>query len=132
MAETTHLYDDFALKMTRGDEVKLSLAVTKTQGGVTSAQDLTGGVVWVTGKRSLNDANTAAVIRLNSSALGGVEILSAAAGTAEATIAEGLTEDLPTTLQGVPLCVDCVWVDDAGKSHTFQKGRLTIYPDAEL
>lgn len=128
MAETTHMWDDFALVMTRGDLRELALTVTKHQGGIASAQDLTGATVWVTGKQELSDLDIAAVFQLNSGELGGVEILDAVAGTVQATLEPEHTTGLPD--MKTVLKVDCCWVDADGKPRTFQKGTITVYPDA--
>jgi hypothetical protein len=130
MAETSHQYDDFELDLTRGDDVTLTLTVTKHILGVESAQDLTGAVVWVTGKRDLGDADEDAVFQLNSDDLGGVTITSAAAGLASADLMPEHTEDL--TDQKTTLWVDCAFVDAAGKRRTFQTGKLHVYRDATI
>lgn len=127
MAETTHKGNDFSLSATRGDEIKLDLAVKRTVGGTESAQDLTGGVVYVTGKLKLEDPDSAAVFKLHSGEAGGVEIEDAEAGIAVATIVSAKTAGLPA--YATVLRVDCVWVDPLGAEHTFQSGVLTIYPD---
>ena len=127
MSETSHKWNDFALDWTRGRTLQLNLAVTKTQSGTTSAQDLTGGSLYVTGKRWLSDVDDDAVFRLT---IGdGVEVLSAAGGTARATIPAAATAGLPD--DPTALFVDCVWVGADGKPYSFQKGTLTVYGSAE-
>lgn len=131
MAETSHLWDDFALAWTRGREYRLDLTVTATpHGGSEGAQNLTGGTIYVTGKRWLSDADADAIFRLNTDDLGGVSVLSASAGTARATIPASATADLPD--EATPIYVDCVWVDSSGKPYSFQKGTITFYGSAEL
>ncbi|MCC2672245.1 MAG: hypothetical protein K0Q72_4717 [Armatimonadetes bacterium] len=128
MAETTHEFRDFALKMTRGDELQLDVTVTKTAAGLTSAQSLAEGTVWITAKRQLGDA--APVFQLNSAGLGGVAVQDAAAGTARVTVPPEATEALPD--RETVLYVDLVWVDGDGMPHTFQKGKLAVYPDVTV
>ena len=129
MSETSHKWDDFTEEWTRGRQLELDLTVTKTQSGTETAQDVTGGVVRVTGKRDLAEPDTDALFRLYSPAVNGVEIVSAEAGTAIATIPADATADLPDTPTVV--YVDCVWINDAGKPYSFRKGTLTFYGSAE-
>jgi len=128
MSETAHKWTDFAHTWTRGRDMELDLTAKKTQAGVTSALDLTGGVIWVTGKRRPSAPASEAVFRLNSDGLGGVAFVSAEAGTALATILASHTVGLPQAETVV--YVEGVWVKD-GKRYTFLKGTITFEESAE-
>lgn len=126
MSETSHRFNDFSHEMTRGDELQIDLDVTTITGGVETAQDISTGTVRVIGKKSLSDADSAAVFNLDNGERGGVETVSGPAGTAIATIAPELTAGLPS--QTVNLYVRCIWTDSNGKPHTFRTGMLAVRP----
>lgn len=128
MPETGHKYTDFTLEMTRGDDGTLTLAAKRYIAGVESALNLTGGVVWVTGKRDLGDEDADAVFQLNSDELGGVTITSAATGELTVDFLPAHTAGL--TDQKTEVWVDAAFVDAAGKRRTFQTGKITVYRDA--
>ena len=127
MSETAHTFTDFSQRMTRGDELQLNVSVTKIVDGVSSAQSLATGILWLTAKRQIRDADADAIFQLNNSTLGGITVLDAAAGTARVTIPPEATEGLPD--RETLLFLDLVWVDGSAKPHTCQKGTLTVYPD---
>lgn len=126
MSETGHLFSDFAHKMTRGDELQIDLEVTTITGSGEAAQDISTGLIRVIGKKSLADADAAAVFDLDNGDRGGVEIVSGPDGTALATIAPEKTAGLST--QNWSLYVRCIYVDAASKPHTFRTGRLAVLP----
>lgn len=129
MAESTHDFKDFDFRWTRDRHLDLALTVQRIVAGVASAEDISEGTVWVTGKRSLADPDSAAVFRLNSGDLGGVTKTSPAAGQAVAAITPAMTASLPD--RATLVFVDCVWVDADGKAYSFQKGQITFYGSAE-
>ena len=133
MGANGHRYTDFTLSMQRGDGLEIELAVTKTQAGITTAQDLSTGSVWLTAKKALGDADLAVVFKLSSSGSpGGISVIfPASAGAALATILPDHTSDLPARPAGefTRLYVDAVYVDADGKQHTFQTGTLDVYTD---
>jgi len=129
MSETSHKWNDFTEEWTRGRQLELDLAVTKTQSGTETAQDITGGVVRVTGKLDLADLDAAALFRLSSAVAEEIEITSPTGGTAIALIPAAATAGLPETPTVV--YVDCVWINDAGKPYSFRKGTITFYGSGE-
>jgi len=126
MSETGHKFDDFALTMTRGDELKLNLAVKTIVDDTESAQDISTGTVRIIGKKSLSDSDDDAVFDLDNGDTGGIVTVSAPDGTAQATIAPDKTAGLPS--QTVNLYVRCLWTTAAGKPHTFRTGMLAVRP----
>jgi hypothetical protein len=91
--------------------------------------DLTGGVVWVTGKRRPSAPAAEAVFRLNSDELGGVTVENPEGGLSVAAIPASATAGLPQA--ETVLFVECVWVNAEGKRYTFQKGTITFEESVE-
>jgi hypothetical protein len=112
-------------KMTRGDD--RTIAGTLESGGV--AVDITGYTLWFTAKRKLSDADASAVIRLSTDGgIGGISVISAAAGTFTISIAASLTASLPDVMQ-TELFYDFQIRNAAGAVQTLSKGRLIVEYD---
>ena len=124
MGQTRHQFRDFALQMTRGNEVEIEITTTRTVSGVTTAQSLATGTLRLTAKESL--ADDVPLFELTTG--NGIVTVDAEAGTARATLPTTVTADLPD--QEVNLYVELAYVDAFSKPHTFQTGRLAVFPGA--
>ena len=118
-------YNDFAIKMWRGDDQQISIAVTDD---ADAPQDITGWDLWLTGKTAKTDLDAAAVFQLTIGS--GITVVSAAGGTAPALLANDDTSGLSD--DSTVLYVDLQAKDGSGDIHTLQAGLITVYADITL
>lgn len=118
-------YLSLNLKMVRGDTYKFNATIVLNGSPV----DLTGGIVRMTAKWSLSDADIDAVFQVSSST-GGIVISSPASGEIAVTIASNLTENLPS--RKVELPYDVQFVNSLNEVYTVLYGTLVILPDATI
>ena len=111
------------LKMYRGDTTEFTVAATDADGAVL---DLTGAVLWFTGKLNETDTDANAQFQHNSDTIGGIELTDADQGIATITMLAADTEELTgTTL----LFYDVQCVDALGGVQTLAKGQIQILVD---
>lgn len=114
------------IKMVRGDTYVFDAAITLNGAAV----DLTGGLVRMTAKWAVANADAAAVFALTSVASAGVVITNAALGEVRITISPSHTNTLPS--KKVELPYDIQFVNSIGSVFTVLYGTLTIVPDVTI
>lgn len=114
---------DFELTIRRGDDRVLDLTIVQEDG--VTPQNLTGALLWFTGKRRIGDADTAAVLAYRQGA--GITVTNATGGTATVLIAGTDTAGLPDG--DVALLCDVQIKPAGGRLYTAAAGRLTVKPD---
>jgi len=121
-------YDDFDLRMAKGDNKTLSLTIRNKSDG--SYVDLTGWTIWVTAKKKASDADPG-VFQLVSDGNGitwGDQTDPALRGRATATIAPDDTGSLSYAGEAA-LWVDVQVRDADDQIYTETTGRLRVRPD---
>lgn len=118
-------YANFVLQIRRGDHRTVTIRVTEPDG--VTPRDITGWQLWLTAKRALADADTAADAIKVSTLAGSITITNAAQGQAEAAILPSHTEGLPASEQ--TFYVDLQAKDATGKIGTLRAGKLVVQPD---
>ena len=115
-------FSDFKQPVPRGDTIIFDATITRPPGG--APVDLTGATLACTGRRTLEEAATAAVFRLEVGA--GIVVTNAPAGQCRVTIPPEATAGLPD----VPaLYVDLESTESDGRVSTPVRGRLILTYD---
>lgn len=115
-----------ALKMYRGDTTEFTVTAVDADG---APLDLTGAVIWMTGKVTETDTDANAQFQHNSDTIGGIALTDADSGIATITMEAADTEDLAGT---TPLFYDVQCVDALGGIQTLAKGILSVLVDVTV
>lgn len=114
----------FNIEMIRGDTKSVSFVAFQDE----DILDLTGATVRFTAKHDYFDADSAAVIKLDNSGLGGISITSASGGEGTITIPKTSTTGLP--YHRTDLYYDLKVRDTLSQEFTIARGRLIVFPNA--
>lgn len=137
MANTAHQYTDFTREITRGNPIQWNFTVEKQADGTTSAQDLTGRVVRIAvGKVPLrctpdghvdpDDPDTLFILSSDGTAPE-ISLTDAVNGVGQVAGLPSRSASLPENYWK-PYMVRCDWLDTDGTPHTFQTGKLVVWP----
>ena len=117
-------YTEIIAEMYRGDHQDIALAVFQANG--TTAQNITGWSLWMTGKLNVDDADAAALFT-RTVANGGIVVTSATGGLATITLLPANTSAL--TDASTDVLIDVQGKSGTGRVSTLKSGKLVVKAD---